>query len=255
MWQDGKVRLATSDSQVMKIANSFLSGKISLILSLFRMVELSGGSIMVDGLDISTVPREEIRSRLAGVPQDSYLLNGSVRLNADPKTCVTDAAIIDELKSVQLWENVKAKGGLSTDIDKIALSQGQRQIFCLARAMLRPSTILILDEVTSRSVPPVSIGEGIDVNGSSVDAKTDDLMQRVIREKFSKHTVIAVAHKLDTILDFDKVTFLDRGVLIEFDNPYDLLEQPESAFYKLFHSSRSETDEADFDDTATSTSQ
>lgn len=80
-------------------------------------------------------------------------------------------------------------------------------------------------------------------------------MQRVIREKFSKHTIIAVAHKLDTILDFDKVALLDRGVLVEFDNPYDLLEQPESAFHQLYHSTRAEMDEDDFDDVSTSSGQ
>lgn len=80
-------------------------------------------------------------------------------------------------------------------------------------------------------------------------------MQRVIREKFSKHTIIAVAHKLDTILDFDKVALLDRGILVEFDNPYDLLEQPESAFYQFYHSTRAEMDEDNCDNVSTSSSQ
>jgi ABC-type multidrug transport system ATPase subunit len=103
--------------------------------------------------------------------------------------------------------------------------------------------------------PLFQSNEAQNSNNYSVDAKTDDLMQRVIREKFSKHTIIAVAHKLDTILDFDKVALLDRGILVEFDNPYDLLEQPESAFYQFYHSTRAEMDEDNCDNVSTSSSQ
>jgi len=209
------------------------SGKSSLVMTIFRMLEISGGSIVIDGLDISTLPREEIRSRLIGVPQDSFILAGTVRLNVDPKKIARDSEIIEALKSVQLWDNVKEKGGLDIDIEKVHLSHGQRQLFCLARAMLRPSTVLVLDEATS-----------------SVDAKTDELMQRIIREKFSAHTIIAVAHKLDSILDYDKVALLHEGRIVEFDSPYELLSQPKSAFYKLYFSSHQDEEE-DFDDNIT----
>lgn len=116
------------------------------------MIELTTGSITVDDLDISTMPRDEVRSRIIGVSQDTYLLRGNVRLNADPTGSTSDETIIEVLKKVQLWEVLHEKGGLELELDEKVLSHGQRQLFCLARAMLRQSRILILDEATSRYV-------------------------------------------------------------------------------------------------------
>ncbi|KAL8973607.1 MAG: hypothetical protein Q9197_002152 [Variospora fuerteventurae] len=193
------------------------SGKSSLIMAIFRMLELKTGSITIDGVDISTIPRKEVRSRIIGLPQDVFLLNGSVRLNVDPYAQATDQAIINALQDVRLWSNIAGKGGLDAQVDAINLSHGQKQLFCVAQALLRPSSILILDEATS-----------------SVDDTTDALIQRIIRQKFAKHTIIAVAHKLETIIDFDKVAVLHNGALQEYDGPHALLAREDSRFRRLY---------------------
>lgn len=123
-----------------------------MVLAIFRMIELSSGSISIDGIDLSTIPREEIRSRVTGVAQDPFLIKGTVRLNADPNGTATDDDIRSTLRSVQLLSIVEEKGSLDADIEEMHLSQGQKQLFCLARAMLRHSSILILDEATSKYV-------------------------------------------------------------------------------------------------------
>ncbi|KAH3906329.1 hypothetical protein HBI56_195160 [Parastagonospora nodorum] len=203
------------------------SGKSSLVLSLFRMVELSHGTVTIDALPIHRLPRQTIRSRLIGLPQDAYLLPGSVRLNADPLKQSNDKAIIQALKDVTLWDEViVAKGDadkydhpLDVLVEELHLSHGQRQLFCIARALLRRSTsnVLVLDEATS-----------------NLDAASDSIVQRLLRQKFSSHTIIAVAHRLDTILDFDKVVVMNQGSLVEYGKPHRLLDQEGSWFKSLY---------------------
>ncbi|KUM60794.1 hypothetical protein ACN42_g6342 [Penicillium freii] len=221
------VSLTVQAGEKVGICGRTGSGKTSMIMSIFRMMELTSGTITVDGVDISRLPRREIRSRINGVSQDSLLFQGSVRLNADPTGDHTDRDILAALKSVQLLPAIQEKGDLDTDVDEIHLSHGQKQLFCLARALLRPGNILILDEATS-----------------NIDTKTDEIMQRVIREKFCNHTIIAVAHKLDTILDFDRIVVLDAGRIVENGEPYVLLTEPKSHFSQLYASAMA-TEESD----------
>lgn len=145
------------------------SGKSSFISSILRMVELSSGKITLDNHDLSTLPRPLIRKRLICFTQDPFLFTGSIRLNADPLGEVSDHEIVCAIQKVGLWDVIAAKveGGKEADdavlkalMDENFLSHGQRQLFCLARAMLRRSSLLILDEPTSRyaSLPTLSLG-------------------------------------------------------------------------------------------------
>lgn len=182
------------------------SGKTSLILCLLGMMEKSGGSIVVDGLDIASLSCSDVRSRLNVVPQDPFLMPGTVRFNMDPFKAATDADIAGALRRVRLWDVVSDQGGLDRDMNTEAWSAGQRQLLCLARAMVRKSSILILDEATS-----------------SVDEATEAIMQDIIDTEFRNCTVLAVMHRLKHVAKYDKVALLDGGLVAEFDAPAVLL--------------------------------
>ncbi|TWU72930.1 hypothetical protein ED733_000994 [Metarhizium rileyi] len=198
------------------------SGKSSLLLTIVRMLELDEGRITIDKHDISKVPREELRKRLNTLPQEPFFLYGSVRENIDPLQISTDERIVETLRSVHLWDLLESRGGLDAPLSEDALSHGQRQLFCLARAIARPGSIVIIDEATS-----------------SVDSETDELMQRVLREELKGRTLIAVAHKLQSVLDFDRIVLINKGKIVESGNPQDLLATPMSAFHKLYNSTAS----------------
>ncbi|KAA8575989.1 hypothetical protein EYC84_006152 [Monilinia fructicola] len=196
------------------------SGKSSLIAALFRMLELhAGSSIIIDGIDISTLPRQTIRARLNAIPQDPFFLRSTVRHNADPYNLHSDTAIISALEKVYLWSLISSKGGLAAQLDAEFFSHGQRQLFCLARAILRGGRIVVLDEATS-----------------SVDSETDKLMQKVIREVFEGCTILAVAHRLDTITDFDRIVLLGKGEVVESGRFEDLMRREGGAFRELYAS-------------------
>lgn len=195
------------------------SGKSSLIMTLLRLLEISQeSSIIVDNVDITKIPRQIVRSRLNAIPQDAFLIKRSVRLNASPELKHGDDEIIDALRKVELWPLIHSRGGLDAEIDTEFFSHGQRQLFCLARAILRKGKIVVLDEVSS-----------------SIDIVTDRLVQRLVRQEFTEATIISVAHRLNTIVDFDKIAVLQNGRLVEFGSPQALLTTP-SAFRELYNS-------------------
>ena len=205
------------------------SGKSSLLLTLFRLVEIeAGGSIEIDGVDIRSLSVQGLRESLSIIPQDPVLFAGSVMYNLDAtgKATPEDAWAALEAASPQLAQQFHNSGtGLDTYISEGGknLSQGQRQLICLARAMLRKSMILVMDEATS-----------------SVDSKTDAQVQQTIRREFVDKgvTVITVAHRLDTVLGYDKIAVLGNGYLVEYGSPKELLKKRDGELRSLVDADR-----------------
>ncbi|NWI59307.1 MRP7 protein, partial [Calyptomena viridis] len=197
------------------------SGKSTLFLALFRMMELKSGRILLDGVDSQLVGLEELRSRLAIIPQDPFLFSGSIRENLDPQGKRTDAELREVLEQCHLWDAITQMGGLDSELGERgkSLSVGQRQLVCLARALLTQAKVLCIDEATA-----------------SVDQKTDQLLQQTIRQRFADRTVLTIAHRLNTILDSDRVLVMQAGRVAELDSPTRLSQKDGSLFQRLLHS-------------------
>ncbi|GAQ87187.1 ATP-binding cassette transporter subfamily C [Klebsormidium nitens] len=196
------------------------AGKSSLVSNLFRMVynESCGGEILIDGIDIRTVPLDLLRSKMSIIPQDPVLFEGTVRQNLDPFSVHSDEELLAALDRAHLKTGVAAlvqlkKGATEESILKAPVvengnnfSVGQRQLLCLARALLRNSRVVVMDEATA-----------------AVDHDTDQLIQAAVRDVFDNCTVLTIAHRLETIIDCDRVLVLAKGQLAEFDTPVNLL--------------------------------
>ncbi|XP_053672383.1 ATP-binding cassette sub-family C member Sur [Anopheles nili] len=177
------------------------SGKSSLALALFGALEVTGGRILIDDVDIAGLHTDELRSRLSIIPQEVMLFGGSVRENLDPRGHFSDLEMWNCLELAQLKSVVKAlPDGLDTQIsdDKHYFSSGQRQLFCLARAILRGSVCLVLDEATS-----------------SLDSETEKLVLQAAKKAFKGRTVITIAHRLHSLFDYDRVLVLEQGRIVE----------------------------------------
>ncbi|XP_005355719.1 multidrug resistance-associated protein 4 [Microtus ochrogaster] len=194
------------------------AGKSSLISALFRLSEPEG-KIWIDKILTTEIGLHDLRKKMSIIPQEPVLFTGTMRKNLDPFNEHTDEELWNALEEVQLKEAIEdLPGKMDTELAESGsnFSVGQRQLVCLARAILKKNRILIIDEATA-----------------NVDPRTDELIQQKIREKFAQCTVLTIAHRLNTIIDSDKIMVLDSGRLKEYDEPYVLLQNPESLFYKM----------------------
>ncbi|XP_040891867.1 multidrug resistance-associated protein 1 isoform X3 [Toxotes jaculatrix] len=194
------------------------AGKSSLALGIFRILEAAKGKIFIDGVNIEDIGLHDLRSRITIIPQDPVLFSGSLRMNLDPFDTYTDEEVWSSLELAHL------KNFVSNLPDKLNhecseggenLSLGQRQLVCLARALLRKTKILVLDEATA-----------------AVDLETDTLIQSTIRTQFEDCTVLTIAHRLNTIMDYTRVIVMDRGHISEMDSPANLIAQ-RGQFYRM----------------------
>ncbi|KAL3215787.1 hypothetical protein MRX96_033406 [Rhipicephalus microplus] len=194
------------------------SGKSSLVMGLFKMVPVCEGKIFVDDIDISLVPCDVLRSRLAIIPQEPILFSGTIRQNLDPKRVHTDEELWNVLEKAHLKEIVALYGGLDGEVHEEGsnFSIGQKQLFCFARALLQPSKVLILDEATS-----------------SLDVKLDNLIQETVLNEWANSTVLAIAHRVTGLLNFDKIVVLEAGHIVESGSPAELKQKRGSIFMSL----------------------
>lgn len=216
------------------------SGKSTLALSFFRFVEASRGSIVIDNIDIKDLGTEDLRSKLTIIPQDPTLFSGSLRSNMDPFDQFRDEDIFTALRRVHLLPSEDVTDTIASSESTVDVvnsnvfkdletavteggknfSQGQRQLLCLARALLKSSRIVLMDEATA-----------------SVDFETDKAIQKTISTEFADSTILCIAHRLHTVIEYDRILVLDQGEIVEFDSPLTLISNSESAFYKMCRNS------------------
>ncbi|KAK8708770.1 hypothetical protein V6N13_059807 [Hibiscus sabdariffa] len=198
------------------------AGKSSMLNALFRIVELEKGRISIDGCDLARLGLTDLRKALSIIPQSPVLFSGTVRLNLDPFNENNDADLWEALERAHLKDVIMRNSlGLDAEVREGGenFSVGQRQLLCLSRALLRRSKILILDEATA-----------------AVDVKTDAFIQKTIREEFKSCTMLIIAHRLNTIIDCDRILVLDAGQVLEHSPPKELLANTESMFSKMVRS-------------------
>nr|XP_022903100.1 multidrug resistance-associated protein 7 [Onthophagus taurus] len=212
------VNFKTRPAEKIGVVGRTGAGKTSLFTSLFRLCEITSGKITIDSIDISHISLRALRSRLSCIPQDPFLFSGSLRDNLDPLNEYRDTEIWTAINNANLLATVRRLGGLEAEVATGGsnLSSGQRQLVCLARALLHNAKILCIDEATA-----------------NIDQTTDRQIQNTLRTAFRKSTVITIAHRVQTVIDYDRVLVMKDGVVLEFDKPDVLLEDSTTYFYQL----------------------
>nr|XP_015925337.2 multidrug resistance-associated protein 1 isoform X1 [Parasteatoda tepidariorum] len=214
-----EINLSINGGEKVGIVGRTGAGKSSITMALFRVIEPVLGTIFIDDIDVTQIGLHTLRSKLTIIPQDPVLFTGTLRSNLDPN---------DEYSEEELWKSLERSHlkefvsnlveGLNYTVEENGanLSSGQKQLVCLARALLKKTKILILDEATA-----------------SVDMETDNLIQNTIRTAFADYTVITIAHRINTVLDYDKIIVMENGMILEIGSPLQLQQNKESRFYDL----------------------
>ena len=194
------------------------------MVALFRITDICKGSILIDDFDIAELGLRDVRRALAIIPQDPVIFSDTVRFNLDPFNQYTDEDIWSALDRAAMRTVIAdSPQGLETAVEEHGnnYSVGQRQLICVARALLRKSKVILMDEATA-----------------SIDVETDMKIQETIRSQFTESTVITIAHRIHTIIDSDRVLVLEQGEVKEYDRPAELLKNPDSLFSQLVEKSK-----------------
>ncbi|KAJ8923964.1 hypothetical protein NQ315_006740 [Exocentrus adspersus] len=238
-FKDVKLKYNETDPYVLKDLNFVIqpkekigivgrtgAGKSSTILALFQLYDLEG-SILIDNIDTTKLPLNEVRSKISIIPQEPVLFSGTMRKNLDPFEEYNDETLWTALEQVELKDVIaELPSGLNTNVSEggTNFSVGQRQLVCLARALIRNNRILVLDEATA-----------------NVDPHTDSLIQGTIRNKFSNCSVLTIAHRLHTVMDSDKILVMDAGTVKEYDHPHVLLQNEHGLLRNLVNATGANT--------------
>jgi len=211
------ISFETKSGEKLAIVGRTGAGKSSMVLACLRILEAREGKILIDNLDIAELGLHELRSSVTIIPQDPVLFSGSLRENVDPENTKTDAEIIKLMKTA----NLEKYSDLDLEVEEggANFSQGEKQLVCLVRALCRGTRVVIMDEATA-----------------SVDQETDASIQKMFKDEFSACTVMTIAHRLNTIMDYDRVMVMESGEIKEMGKPSDLANTESSLFYNMINS-------------------